>query len=247
MEETHAFTGAEGNKQVEIHARDDQPFVALTFKTLAEPHVGDVSYFRVLSGKVSNGQDVYNATRDGTEKLGHVALPLGRERVEVSQLHAGDIGCVAKLRNTHTNDTLSTREHPVRMPAIAFPEPLVHFAVRAMVRGDEDKLQIGLHRLHDEEGEKKRQTDQHRRRARVVTDICLTTRLLVVSFLPSLFPPSIAVYRKRRRVACSRDSHSSILSRRCTMVQHTRSTPTKCHSRWRAFLHFVRWRQIASR
>lgn len=151
MEETHAFTGAEGNKTVEIHARDDQPFVALVFKTLAEPHVGDVSYFRVLSGKVVNGQDVYNATRDGTEKLGHLAIPLGKERVEMLQLRAGDIGCVAKLRNTHTNDTLSTREHPVRMPAIAFPEPLVHFAVRATTRGDEDKLQSGLHRLHDED------------------------------------------------------------------------------------------------
>lgn len=151
MEETHAFTGAEGNKTVEIHARDDGPFVALVFKTLAEPHVGDVSYFRVLSGCVSNGADVYNATRDLTEKLGHLAIPLGKERVEVTKLRAGDIGCVAKLRNTHTNDTLSTREHPVRMPAIAFPEPLVHFAVRAAVRGDEDKLQSGLHRLHDED------------------------------------------------------------------------------------------------
>ncbi|MEO7359270.1 MAG: elongation factor G, partial [Gemmatimonadaceae bacterium] len=151
MEETHAFTGAEGNKTVAIHARDDQPFVALTFKTLAEPHVGDVSYFRILSGTVSNGQDVFNATRDVAEKLGHLAIPIGKERVEVTQLRAGDIGCVAKLRNTHTNDTLSTREHPVRMPAIAFPEPLVHFAVRAVTRGDEDKLQTGLHRLHDED------------------------------------------------------------------------------------------------
>lgn len=151
MEETHAFTGAEGDATVEIHARDDAPFVALVFKTLSEAHVGDVSYFRVLAGSVSNGQEVYNATRDGVEKLGHLAIPIGKERLEVAQLRAGDIGCVAKLRNTHTSDTLSTREHPVRLPAIAFPEPLVHFAVRAMTRGDEDKLQTGLHRLHDED------------------------------------------------------------------------------------------------
>ncbi|MEP6781201.1 MAG: elongation factor G [Gemmatimonadaceae bacterium] len=151
MEETHAFTGAEGNKTVEIHANDDAPFAALIFKTLAEPHVGDVSYFRVLSGKVANGAEVFNATRDGTEKLGHLAVPLGRERVEVSNLHAGDIGCVAKLRNSHTNDTLSTREHPVRLPSVSFPEPLVHFAVKASLRGDEEKLQTGLHRLHDED------------------------------------------------------------------------------------------------
>jgi len=151
MEEIHALTGAEGHETVQLHAKDDGPFAALVFKTLAEPHVGDVTYFRVLSGKVTNGQEVFNATRDGVEKLGHLSVPLGKERVEVNTLHAGDIGCVAKLRNTHTNDTLSTREHPVRLPAIEFPEPVVHFAVKASTRGEEDKLQQGLHRLHDED------------------------------------------------------------------------------------------------
>ncbi|MBI3792755.1 MAG: elongation factor G [Gemmatimonadetes bacterium] len=151
MEEVHAFTGAEGARQVEIHADPAAPFCALVFKTVAEPHVGDVSYFRVFSGTVANGQDVYNATRDTPEKIGHLAVPLGRDRVEVAKLNPGDIGCVAKLRNTHTNDTLSTREHPVRLPGISFPEPLVHFAVHAATRADEDKLQAGLHRLHDED------------------------------------------------------------------------------------------------
>jgi elongation factor G len=151
MEEIHALTGAEGHNTVQLHAKDDGPFAALVFKTLAEPHVGDVTYFRVLSGRVTTGQDVFNATRDGAEKLGHLSVPLGKERVEVATLHAGDIGCVAKLRNTHTNDTLSTREHPVRLTAIAYPEPVVHFAVRATIRGEEDKLQQGLHRLHDED------------------------------------------------------------------------------------------------
>ncbi len=151
MEELHGFTGAEGTQTVEIHARDDAPFAAIVFKTANEQHVGDVSYFRVLSGAVNNGDEVYNVTRDVTEKLNHVSLPLGRERIEVARVHAGDIGCVAKLRNTHTNDTLSTREHPIRLPELRFPEPLVHFAVHAESRNDEDKLQQGLHRLHDED------------------------------------------------------------------------------------------------
>jgi elongation factor G len=151
MEEIHALTGAEGHDTIRLHAKDDGPFAAMVFKTLAEPHVGDVSYFRVLSGRVNNGQDVYNATRDGTEKLGHLSIPCGRERVEVNTLHAGDIGCVTKLRNTHTNDTLSTREHPIRLPSIEFPESIVHFAVRSAARADEEKLQQGLHRLHDED------------------------------------------------------------------------------------------------
>lgn len=151
MEEIHALKGAEGDQTVEIHAVDSNPFAALVFKTHSEPHVGDVSYFRIFSGMVSNGQEVYNATRDVTEKLGHLSVSQGKERIEVPVLHAGDIGCVAKLRNTHTNDTLSTREHPVRLPQIVFPEPLVQFAVQATARHDEEKLQYGLHRLHDED------------------------------------------------------------------------------------------------
>ena len=151
MEELHAFRGAEGDRTVEIHAEDDRPFAAWVFKTQSEPHVGDVSFFRVFSGMVTNGQDVYNATRDGAEKLSHISVAQGKERIEVPALHAGDIGCVAKLRNTHTNDTLSTREHPVRLPQVKLPEPLVSFAVHASARGEEEKLQQGLHRLHDED------------------------------------------------------------------------------------------------
>ena len=151
MEELHAFRGAEGRETVEIHAEDDRPFAAIVFKTHGEPHVGDVSYFRVLQGSVAGGQEVYNATRDTAEKLGHLSVPLGRDRVEVARLRAGDVGCVAKLRNTHTNDTLSTREHPVRLPQLEFPEAVVHFAAHAATREAEDKLQAGLHRLHDED------------------------------------------------------------------------------------------------
>jgi len=151
MEELHAFKGAEGSATVEIHARDDAPFAAFVFKTQSEPHVGDVSFFRILSGTVVNGQEVFNATRNTVEKLGHLSVSLGRERTEVPRLRAGDIGSVAKLKNTHTNDTLSTKEHPVRLPLITFPEPLVTFSVHAVTRGDEEKVQAGLHKLHDED------------------------------------------------------------------------------------------------
>ena len=151
MEELHAFKGAEGDHTVEIHALDENQFAALVFKTHSEPHIGDVSFFRVFSGRVATGQEVYNATRDGAEKLGHLSVSQGKDRIEVDALAAGDIGCVAKLRNTHTNDTLSTREHPVRLPQIHFPEPIVQFSVHASARHDEEKLQFGLHRLHDED------------------------------------------------------------------------------------------------
>ncbi len=151
MEEQKAFKGSEGDKTVDIHPEDGAPFTALAFKTMAEPHVGEVTYFRTFSGTVANGQEVFNATRDVAEKLVHLAIPQGRERVEVPRLFPGDIGCVAKLKNTHTNDTLSTKEHPVRLPQIEFPQPLVTYSVRAAARADEEKLQVGMHRLHDED------------------------------------------------------------------------------------------------
>jgi elongation factor G len=151
MEELHAFKGAEGDVTVEIHAKSDGPCAAHVFKTMSEPHVGDVTYFLLFSGTINNGDELYNATRSGAEKLNHLSISQGRDRIEIPRLHAGDIGCVAKLRNTHTNDTLSTRAHPVRLPLIEFPEGQISLAVHATNRTDEEKVQQGLHRLHDED------------------------------------------------------------------------------------------------
>ena len=151
MEELHAFKGAEGDATVEIHASDTVSPVAHVFKTMSEPHVGDVTFFRLFSGVINNGDELYNATRSGVEKLNHLSIAQGKDRIEIQTLHAGDIGCVAKLRNTHTNDTLSTRQHPVRLPLVAFPEGAIQMAVHAANRADEEKLQAGLHRLHDED------------------------------------------------------------------------------------------------
>ncbi|HYV97479.1 MAG TPA: elongation factor G [Gemmatimonadaceae bacterium] len=151
MEELHAFTGSEGSQKIEIHPDSDAPFTALVFKTVSEQHVGNVSFFRTFRGTVLNGQEVYNATRDVVEKLVHLSIPQGKERIEVGRIYPGDIGCVAKLHNTHTNDTLSTKAHPVRMPQIHFPDPVVSYAVRAASRNDEEKLSQGMHRVHDED------------------------------------------------------------------------------------------------
>ncbi len=127
------------------------PFVAQVFKTISEPHVGDVTYFRVYCGAVRNGQDVYNAPRDAVEKLNHLCVALGKDRSEIAELHAGDIGVVAKLRDTHTNDTLSTREMPIVLRKIPFPEPVITVAIEVKQRGEEEKLSNGLHKLHEED------------------------------------------------------------------------------------------------
>src|SRR2546425_30459 len=121
------------------------------FKTMSEPHVGDVTYFRVYCGTVKNGQDVYNAPRAAVEKLNHLCVSIGKDRSEIAELHAGDIGVVAKLRDTHTNDTLSTREAPIVLHKIPFPEPVITVAIEVKQRGEEEKLSNGLHKLHEED------------------------------------------------------------------------------------------------
>ena len=137
--------------EVELLGTDNGPFAALIYKTMAEPHVGELSYFRIFSGSVSNGQEVYNSTRDVTEKLSHLSIPLGRDRIEVSRLHAGDIGVVAKLKNTHTNDTLCSASEPIELTPIGFPEPDIALAARAASRSDEDKIGAAFTRLHEED------------------------------------------------------------------------------------------------
>jgi elongation factor G len=138
-------------EKVSLTADDDGPLAAQVFKTVSEPHVGDVTLFRIFSGRVKNGQDVWNAPREASEKLNHLCVALGKERVEIAELHAGDIGAVAKLRDTHTNDTLSTKEMGLVLPKIPFPEPVITLAVEVKQRGEEDKLSTGLHKLHEED------------------------------------------------------------------------------------------------
>jgi elongation factor G len=136
---------------VELNGEDAAPLAALIFKTATEPHVGELSYFRIFSGSLANGQDVWNATQEAPEKLAHLAVPQGRDRIEVGKLHAGDIGVVAKLKNSHTNDTLTMQDRPVVLQQINFPDPDIALAVRAASRSDEDKIGGGLVKLHEED------------------------------------------------------------------------------------------------
>lgn len=129
----------------------DAPLVGRVFKTVSEPHVGDVSLFRLYTGTLKNGDEVWNAEHNVIEKLNHLSVQQGKERQEVGELHAGDIGSVAKLKDTHTNDTFCSKGHPIRLPPMEFPEPEATSAVVVKQRGEEDKLAAGLHKLHEED------------------------------------------------------------------------------------------------
>ncbi len=135
----------------EVKPPADAPLVGRVFKTMSESHVGDVTLFRLYSGEIRNGGEVYNAEHETVEKLNHLSVQQGKERFEVELLSAGDIGSVAKLKDTHTGDTFCWREVPVRLDPIPFPEPMATSAVVVKQRGEEDKLAAGLHKLHEED------------------------------------------------------------------------------------------------
>lgn len=136
---------------VELKGDDEGPFAALVFKTSSEPHVGELTYFRIFSGSVVNGEEIFNVTREHNEKLPHLSISQGKERLEVNKLHAGDIGVVAKLKDTHTNDTLCSAARPLVLQKINFPEPDTALAIKAASRNDEDKIGTGLTKLHEED------------------------------------------------------------------------------------------------
>ncbi len=139
------------DQEVVLVAEDSGPTAALVFKTASEPHVGELSIFKVLSGVVENGMDLKNPTRNVAEKLNHLSISQGKERLEVPRLHAGDIGVVAKLKGTHTNDTLSASDRPLVVEGVRFPKPDISVAVRGVSRSDDDKLGEVLGRIHEEE------------------------------------------------------------------------------------------------
>ena len=138
-------SAAEVKPPVEAH------LVGRVFKTVSEPHVGDVTFFRLHTGELKNGDEVWNAEHEVAEKLNHLSIQQGKDRIEVDRLSAGDIGSVAKLRNTHTGDTFCQRDHPVRLPPIPLPDSVATSAVLVKQRGEEDKLAAGLHKLHEED------------------------------------------------------------------------------------------------
>ncbi len=127
------------------------PLVGRVFKIASEQHLGDVSLFRLYCGSLKNGDEVFNAEHEVVEKLNHLSIQQGKDRIEVPELRTGDIGSVAKLKDTHTNDTFCLAREPVKLDPIPFPEAIAISGVVVTARGEEDKLAAGLHRLHEED------------------------------------------------------------------------------------------------
>ncbi|TFH02817.1 MAG: elongation factor G [Calditrichales bacterium] len=124
---------------------------ALIFKTISEDHVGELSYLKVFSGAVKSGDDLLNSNQDKVERIGQLFCLIGKNKESADRLIAGDIGAVVKLKSTHTGDTLCEKAHLVKFPKIDFPEPKIRAAIIPKAKGDEEKISMGLHNLHEED------------------------------------------------------------------------------------------------
>jgi elongation factor G len=129
----------------------DSPTSALVFRTIADPHAGRISVFRVYSGSVKSDATLHDVTRDSPERLGGVFLLQGKQQVTVPEVQAGDIGAVAKLKETQTGDTLADKAAPIAYEPVHFPEPATTFAIEPKSRGDEDKISQALRRIMEED------------------------------------------------------------------------------------------------
>jgi elongation factor G len=130
---------------------DSEPTALLVFKTMSDPFAGRISFFTVISGVVRNDATLENYTRRGQERFSHLSVMQGRKAVEVVELHAGDLGAVAKLRETFTGDTLGQKGAEIQVELAALPEAAMTYAIEPKSRADEDKLAPAIHKLMEED------------------------------------------------------------------------------------------------
>jgi len=142
---------AKGDDIIELKVSEDETLSALVFKTIADPFVGKISIFRVFSGTMKSDSTIYNSSAGKTEKSSQLFMLRGKKQIPVDKVIAGDIGAVAKLQYTSTNDTLSDPSRPVILDKIEFPEPTLSLAIEPKSKGDEEKISAGLSKLQDED------------------------------------------------------------------------------------------------
>ena len=139
------------DKEMERKVADNEPLSLFVFKTVADIFAGRVTYFKVISGVLLNDATVTNYSKGGAERFAHISLMQGKTATPIQEIHAGDIGSVAKLKETLTGDSLGDKAHPILYPAVALPEPSISFAIEPKTRTDEDHLGGALHRILEED------------------------------------------------------------------------------------------------
>jgi elongation factor G len=145
---------------IERKANDDEPFSALAFKIMSDPYVGKLTYFRVYSGTVNQGQQVINSTKDKKERFGRILQMHANHRVDRDGALTGDIVAAVGLKHTSTGDTLCSPDHPVLLETMDFPEPVIHIAIEPKTKADQQKLGTSLQKLAEEDPTFRVRTDE---------------------------------------------------------------------------------------
>jgi elongation factor G len=145
------LTALADGKEVKRAIKDSEPLSLYVFKTIADPFAGRVSYFKVCSGVLKNDDHLINARTGADERLAHIGVLMGKTIQQVPQIHAGDIGAVAKLKDTLTGDTLCAKGSVISYPPVQFPEPSIAYAIEAKSRNDEDRMGNAIHKILEED------------------------------------------------------------------------------------------------
>ncbi|HWR83910.1 MAG TPA: elongation factor G, partial [Candidatus Deferrimicrobium sp.] len=146
-----SIPGDGSGKMVDVSCDPGGKPLVYVFKTTSEGHLGEMSFFRVFSGTLQPGMELYNRQTRAAERVAQVYTFQGKNRTDLTTVLAGDIGVLAKLKNTHTGNTLGDANQTLTIPAVAYPNPVMDVAIKARSKGDEEKISVGLHKLHEED------------------------------------------------------------------------------------------------
>jgi elongation factor G len=145
-EKVNAFE-AEGDNTVEVITKESELFSGYVFKTVSDPYVGQLSIFRVVSGVINSNTEFYNVKEGASERIGQLYILQGKEQIPVEAVAAGDIGAVAKLKNTHTGDSISDPKRKIRYEVLSQVEPSISFSLKPKTRQDEEKISQALSKM----------------------------------------------------------------------------------------------------
>jgi elongation factor G len=198
--------------EVEVTPDPNGAQCALVFKTLSDPYVGRITFFRVFSGTLKPDTTLFNATRNAEERIGQVFTMRGKTQEQMPEIAAGDIGAVAKLDHTFTGDTISSKNQPLILPPIEFPDPLYSLAIAPKTKGDEDKMSTALQKLvaGDPTFQWERNPETHQTVIRGMGETHLAVmieRLAQHHVAVEAFPPKIAYRETVRGKASAQGKH----------------------------------------
>ncbi len=146
-----SYMGTQDGEVIERKVDINEPFSAVVFKTIVDPFVGKISVFKVISGKITKDMELYNSTKEKSEKLGGLFILRGKNQIEATEITAGDIGGTSKLNFTQTGDTLCVKSNQTLYERIEYPQPTLYLAVEPKNKGDEEKIGVSLNKLTDED------------------------------------------------------------------------------------------------